>query len=117
MRITLQNDEIEEALKTYVSSVGINLDGKDVDLNIIAGRGTNGTSVEIDISSESTKTKKTVSTVSSSKTKPKNADLTVAKAVVAPVVASLPKPTTNLVEEELEEEVAEVPANSKSLFA
>jgi hypothetical protein len=111
MRITLQNDEIEEALKTYVSSVGINLDGKNVNLNIIAGRGTNGTSVEIDISSEPTRAKKTVSTVSSSKTKPKSAALTVAD--LSPLVVTTPIP----VEEKLEKEVAEVPANSKSLFA
>ena len=111
MRITLHNDEIEAALKTYVSSVGINLNGKDVDLNIIAGRGTNGTSVEMDINPQQAQTKKSVSAVPSSKIKAKSPPLTAAE--LSALVGTTPTP----VEAKVEEEAEEVPANSKSLFA
>ncbi len=47
MRITLVQNEIEEALKQYVESQGIA--GKFTDINIIAGRGANGFTAEIDI--------------------------------------------------------------------
>jgi len=111
MRITLHNDEIEQALKAYVSTVGISLDGKDVDINIIAGRGTNGTSVELDVNP--TSTKKTVTAVPKTKTKPKEA---------TPVTEVITKPVavkdTPVPEAKVEEEVAEeVPVTSKSLFA
>lgn len=113
MRITLHNEEIGQALKAYVSSVGINLDGKDVDINIIAGRGTNGTSVEMDVNPSSTK--KAVSAVPKSRTKPKE-DVPVAEIISKPVaVKDMPAPEAKV---EVEEEVAEeVPVTSKSLFA
>ena len=47
MRITLVQNEIEEALKQYVQSQGIA--GNFTDINIIAGRGANGFTAEIDI--------------------------------------------------------------------
>jgi len=111
MRVTLHNDEINQALKAYISSAGISLSGKDVEINIIAGRGTNGTSAEMDINPMSAK--KTVSAVPKTKAKPKE---------VEPVTEVIPKPVAvqdmPAPEAKVEEEVAEeVPVTSKSLFA
>ena len=47
MRVTLVQNEIEEALKQYVESQGIV--GNFTEINIIAGRGANGFTAEIDI--------------------------------------------------------------------
>jgi hypothetical protein len=114
MRITLHNDEIDQALKAYVSSVGISLDGKDVDINIIAGRGENGTSAELDVNPVSTK--KTVSAVPKTKTKTKPKEDTPVAEVVKPTAVK-DKPSLEP-EVKVEEEVAEeVPVTSKSLFA
>ena len=104
MIITLQHEEIERALKGYVSSEGISLAGKNCDIKIVPGNHSDFIA-ELDVSLASTR--KTVSAVPKSKTKAKEA----APAPVA--VAEAPE-----VEAKVEEDLAEeVPANSKSLFA
>lgn len=102
MIITLQHEEIERALKGYISSEGISLVGKNCDIKIVPGNHSDFIA-ELDVSLASTR--KTVSSVPKSKTKVKEA---------APVaVAEAPE-----VEAKVEEDLAEeVPANSKSLFA
>lgn len=50
MQITINQEEIEEAIKTYVATQGINVDGKDVSVSLVAGRGANGMSAAIEIS-------------------------------------------------------------------
>jgi hypothetical protein len=52
MKITLNQVEIEEALKQYVSGQGISVTGKSIEVNITAGRGPNGVTAELDIVSE-----------------------------------------------------------------
>ena len=104
MRITLHTDEITEALKAYVAVLGINLDGKDVEITSFD----EGFALDV---TASTSTKKTVSAV------PKVAKPKLKEAARAAVKdTSKSEATTNVAVEELEEEVAEVPANSKSLF-
>jgi len=104
MIITLQHEEIERALKGYISSEGISLVGKNCDIKIVPGSQSDCIA-ELDVSLASTR--KTVSAVPKSKTKAKEA----APAPVA--VAEAPE-----VEAKVEEDLAEeVPANSKSLFA
>ena len=116
MRVTLHNEEINQALKAYISSAGISLSGKDVEINIIAGRGTNGTSAEMDINSMSTK--KTVSAVPRARTKPKE-DLSIVEAESKPEAIVQDAPPSKAEESsKVEQEVAEeVPVTSKSLFA
>ena len=49
MDITLKQEEIATALVDYISGQGINLDNKDVDVSLIAGRGTNGHTATISV--------------------------------------------------------------------
>lgn len=49
MKITLIQNEIEDALRQYVSQQGISVSGKTIEVNITAGRGPNGVSAELDI--------------------------------------------------------------------
>lgn len=105
MIITLQHEEIERALKGYISSEGISLVGKNCDIKIVAAGSDSDCIAELYVSLASTR--KTVSAVPKSKTKAKEA----APAPVA--VAEAPE-----VEAKVEGDLAEeVPANSKSLFA
>jgi len=48
MKIELIEVEIEQALIEYVSNQGINLDGSDIEVNLIAGR-KNGNAATIEI--------------------------------------------------------------------
>jgi len=50
MTIILDNAAIEEALKGYIISQGIITSGKDITVNMIAGRGENGYKAEIVLS-------------------------------------------------------------------
>lgn len=52
MRITLNQSEIEQALRQFVSSQGIDIQGKQVEVNLTAGRGINGFSAELTIQSK-----------------------------------------------------------------
>ena len=114
MRITLHNEEINQALTAYISSAGINLDGKDVEINIIAGRGTNGYSAELDVSPASMR--KTVSAVPKSKTKAKPIeDTPVVESKIKPVAVKDKLEDNSKVEEEVTEKVPVT--SSKSLFA
>lgn len=49
LTITVDADAIKEALVAYVAAQGLSLEGKDVDVSITAGRGPNGFSANIDI--------------------------------------------------------------------
>lgn len=96
MRITLVQNEIEEALKQYVESQGIV--GNFTDINIIAGRGANGFTAEIDIV-------KGVATLDGLK----------------PTNTAIPKAIESVKEEVAEDEpeqedIPEVPVEGKSLF-
>jgi hypothetical protein len=106
MRITLHTDEIAEALKAYVAVLGINLEGKDVEITSF------NEGFALDVTAV-TATKKTVSAVTKvAKPKLKEASPVAAKDT------SKSETTTHIVEAKLEEkEAEEVPANSKSLFA
>lgn len=55
MQITLNQDEIEKAIITFVGNQGISITGKHVDVTLIAGRGPNGMSATIDISNDDIK--------------------------------------------------------------
>ena len=49
MIINLNQREIEAALRAYISQQGINLSGKQVEINFTAGRKESGISAELDI--------------------------------------------------------------------
>ena len=49
MRITLNQAEIEQALRQYAVSQGIDIQGKQVEVSLTAGRGPNGFSAELNI--------------------------------------------------------------------
>jgi len=49
MKLTFDSHEIEQALISYVSSQGISLSNKEVSVRMVAGRGQNGYSAELDI--------------------------------------------------------------------
>lgn len=51
MIVTLNDTEIKEALVGYTANQGIDLDNKNAEVSLIAGRGPNGMSAEIKISS------------------------------------------------------------------
>ena len=65
MRITLEHTEIESALVAYIGSQGINIEGKDIDVSMTAGRGNNGYTASISISDGKVATLETISTESS----------------------------------------------------
>lgn len=118
MRITLHNEEINRAIKAHILAEGITLMGKDVDINIIAGRGTNGTSAEVDINASSSKNGVGVSAVPTAKTKsPKDLSFVETTSKHVPV-----KPSDKVnegsvtVETYTEPPKTEVAATSKSLF-
>ena len=95
MRITLVQNEIEEALKQYVQSQGIA--GNFTDINIIAGRGANGFTAEIDI----VKGNGTVALM------PQN----------TPIPRAIESVKEEVAEDEPEQEdIPEVPVEGKSLF-
>jgi hypothetical protein len=52
MQITLNQDEIERAIITFVGNQGISITGKNVDVTLIAGRAPNGMSATINISND-----------------------------------------------------------------
>jgi hypothetical protein len=52
MQITLNQDEIEKAIITFVGNQGISITGKHVDVTLIAGRAPNGMSASINISND-----------------------------------------------------------------
>lgn len=52
MKIVLNQAEIEDALRSFVSIKGISIDGKTIDVQLTAGRGPNGMTAELDINSE-----------------------------------------------------------------
>jgi len=53
MLIQFKQDEIQKAMKQYITGQGINLSGKDIDFSFIAGRKNSGISVDVDITDAS----------------------------------------------------------------
>ena len=49
MRITLTETDIQDALKQYISQMGVDLSGKRVEVTMTAGRGTNGHTANLEI--------------------------------------------------------------------
>lgn len=49
MRITVNQDNIEEALVEWISGQGLDIEGKTIEISMTAGRGKNGYSAEISI--------------------------------------------------------------------
>lgn len=49
MRITLNENEIKEALVRYVAGQGVDISGRNVEVSMTAGRGANGYTADIDI--------------------------------------------------------------------
>ncbi len=52
MKIHLDIKEIETALVAYVANQGINITHKEIEVDVVAGRGANGHSATIDITPE-----------------------------------------------------------------
>jgi len=52
VNISLNNEEIESALRQFVKSLGIDLTNKEIDITMVAGRGGNGYKAEISIESK-----------------------------------------------------------------
>ena len=50
MKIHIKQPEIESALRDYISKLGINLQGRAVEVSFTSGRKNNGLSADIDIS-------------------------------------------------------------------
>ncbi len=57
MTLTLDQEAIQVALIDFVRAQGINLDGKDIEVSLTAGRGANGHSAEITIETASNETR------------------------------------------------------------
>lgn len=49
MQITIVQSEIEDAIRGYVSDQGIDLSGKQLEVDLTAGRGSSGFTATIDI--------------------------------------------------------------------
>ena len=56
MDITLNQTEIEAALVSFVGNQGINIQDKDIEISLTVGRGGNGSSASIALTSKGTKT-------------------------------------------------------------
>ena len=54
MNITLNNDEINKAIESFIAHQGIDLYGKDIDIVLITGRKGNGCKAEVSISPSTT---------------------------------------------------------------
>ena len=52
MKLTFDSSEIEQALISYVSTQGIDLADKNVTVSMTAGRGPNGHTAELDITTK-----------------------------------------------------------------
>lgn len=91
MRITLVQSEIEAALKQYIETQGIS--GNFTDINIIAGRGANGFTAEVDVV--------------------KGGGLT---SVNSSIPRAIQSEAEEVAQDEPEEETPEVPVEGKSLF-
>jgi len=51
MQITLDHTEIEQAITEFVANQGITINGKETNVTMVAGRGANGYSATVDITS------------------------------------------------------------------
>lgn len=49
MKLTLNQNELEQAITDYVAKQGLDLSGIVPEINIVAGRGANGTTAEVDL--------------------------------------------------------------------
>ena len=54
MRIQLNQSELEKAVVAYISSQGVDISNKSVDVDFTAGRGQNGITVDVDINEPGT---------------------------------------------------------------
>ena len=52
MKLTFNSQEIEQALIEFVANQGISLADKQVEVHMVAGRGQNGFSAELDITAK-----------------------------------------------------------------
>lgn len=115
MQIIIKQIEIEVAVKNYIAGLGINLNGKDVEVSFTAGRGEVGLSASLDIveAGSSAMPAPALTPVKNAQEAPTEAKVTtptqkpvqVARTPVAEPVATTPAP----VEAEAEV-VVEVPA-------
>lgn len=117
MQIIIKQIEIEVAVKNYIAGLGINLNGKDVEVSFTAGRGEVGLSASLDIveAGSSAMPAPALTPVKNAQEAPAEAKVTpstqkpvqVARTPVAEPVPTTPAP----VEAEAEAEVVvEVPA-------
>lgn len=60
MDISLNNDEIQEAIVNYINTKGISTSGKDVEINIVAGRKGNGLKAEVAITEKAVEASETL---------------------------------------------------------
>ena len=49
MKIILEQNDLDQAIYQYVESMGVSLEGKEVNMTFTAGRGANGNTVTVDI--------------------------------------------------------------------
>lgn len=56
MRLTLNQQDIKKALIAHVATLGLNLDGRSVDVELTAGRGANGHSAVVIIDEDTSET-------------------------------------------------------------
>ena len=49
MKIILSQEDLDKAVCTYVTSLGMNLDNKSVNVDFTAGRGANGNTATVEI--------------------------------------------------------------------
>lgn len=49
MKLEINETEINNAIIAYVNTLGLDTTGKDVEVSIVAGRGSNGNKAEIEI--------------------------------------------------------------------
>ena len=121
MQIIIKQTEIEVAVKNYIAGLGINLNGKDVEVSFTAGRGEVGLSASLDIveAGSSAMPAPALTPVKNAQEAPAEAKVTsptqkpvqVARTPVAEPIHTTPAPAPAPVEAEAEaEEVVEVPA-------
>jgi hypothetical protein len=99
MKLTLNQNEVEQAISDYVAGLGLDLSNMTPVVNIIAGRGANGTYAEVDLEP---KTKPLVVTKPAEDVKA----APMSKVAVVPVAAEveLVEPDMSRDEDEQEEE-------------
>lgn len=126
MLIIIKQSEIEVAVKNYIAGLGINLNGKDVEVSFTAGRGEVGLSASLDIieAGSSAMPAPTLTPVKNAQEAPAEAKVTppiqkpvqVARTPVAEPVPTTPAPVEVPAAEDANEAEAQPAKKVSSLF-